>query len=58
MADPRLSDMPNRPLNIQALSEEAESFDFNIHIPLKHYVMAADTLFREASATFTLRGSP
>lgn len=39
--------LPDRPLSVKEISDEANHFTYNNVIPLKHWLRAADTLFRE-----------
>lgn len=42
--------LPDRPLSVKEISDEANTFTYNNVIPLKHWLRAADTLLREVSA--------
>lgn len=39
--------LPDRPLSVKEISDEANTFTYNNVIPLKHWLRAADTLLRE-----------
>ncbi|KAJ9145419.1 AMSH-like protease sst2 [Pleurostoma richardsiae] len=39
----------NRPQSSKEISREAEEFTFNTHIPLKQWIRAAETLYREGN---------
>ncbi|KAF4981846.1 hypothetical protein FZEAL_2425 [Fusarium zealandicum] len=47
--DSRGSMRPARPQTIKELVAQAENFNFNINIPVKHWTRAAETLYQEAS---------
>lgn len=40
---------PSRPPTVKELVTQAELFSFNINIPLKHWIRAAETLYQEVS---------
>ena len=41
----------SRPLNVEQIVQEAKSFDYNPHIPLKYWLRSAGTLLKEVSDT-------
>ncbi|OBS22489.1 hypothetical protein FPOA_08826 [Fusarium poae] len=47
--DSRIAMRPTRPQTVKELVAQAENFDFNINIPFKHWIRAAETLYQEAS---------
>ncbi|KAJ4269466.1 hypothetical protein NW762_001126 [Fusarium torreyae] len=47
--DSRISMRPTRPQNVKELVAQAENFNFNTNIPVKHWTRAAETLYQEAS---------
>lgn len=40
--------LPDRPLSVKEISAEANKFNYNDSISLKHWLRAADTLLRQA----------
>lgn len=45
--DARSATRPARPQTVKELVAQAENFTFNINIPLKHWIRAAETLYQE-----------
>lgn len=43
--------LPDRPLSIKEISDEANNFAYKDDIPLKHWLRAAYTLLRQVRAT-------
>jgi hypothetical protein len=38
---------PTRPQTVKELVAQAENFSFNMNIPFKHWIRAAETLYQE-----------
>ncbi|KAF4453270.1 hypothetical protein F53441_4000 [Fusarium austroafricanum] len=47
--DSRIAMRPTRPQTVKELVAQAENFNFNTNIPVKHWTRAAETLYQEAS---------
>ncbi|GKU03633.1 amsh protease sst2 [Fusarium langsethiae] len=47
--DSRIAMRPTRPQTVKELVAQAENFSFNMNIPFKHWIRAAETLYQEAS---------
>ncbi|CAF3588361.1 hypothetical protein SNK05_012866 [Fusarium graminearum] len=47
--DSRIAMRPTRPQTVKELVAQAENFSFNMNIPFKHWMRAAETLYQEAS---------
>lgn len=45
--DAKATMQPSRPQTVAELVQQAESFNFNVNIPLKHWTRAAETLYQE-----------
>lgn len=41
--------LPDRPMSVKEISDEANKFIYNINIPLKHWLRAADSLLKQVS---------
>lgn len=50
--------LPDRPLSVKEISAEANKFQYNDSISLKHWLRAADTLIRQASDLPSVRLAP
>jgi hypothetical protein len=42
-----VDDIPNRPMSVKEISAKAGEYEWNPNIAFKHWVRAADTIYRE-----------